>query len=86
MRQFNHRAGADCNDEHYRMSETVSNEALHEFCSIVISNFGEEYFNRCSAEEEKKRCLDAIKKEVSKVILALRIISILLRIVAFSAK
>ena len=62
MRQFSYRTGADSNDEYCRILETISNEGLHEFCSIVVNNISEEHLNRCPTEKEKKRCLDTIEK------------------------
>lgn len=62
MRQLSYGIGADGIDEHCRMSETAQNKALHAFAEIVIENFGDEHFNRCPAQEEKMRCLDAMER------------------------
>ena len=62
MRWLSYDIGADGIDEYCRMSETVQNKALNAFVEIVIENFGNKYFNRCSTQEEKMRCLGVIER------------------------
>ena len=85
-RKFSYETWVNCNNKHHRILETTLNEALYEFCSIVVDNFSQEYLNRCLTAKEEKRCLDAMEKEIWKVALALRVASILLGIITISTK
>ena len=48
-------------DEHLQMSETVCNEAIKEFCRVVVSEFRGKYLNRSATPVEKQRSLDLMK-------------------------
>jgi Plant transposon protein len=54
---------ADCSDETWQMSETISNNALKSFCKLLIKEFGDQYLNRTPTQAERRRILAVNKRK-----------------------
>ena len=53
---------ADRLDEDLQISESSANQALTDFCKLVVDGFGHQYLNQCPSEEDKKHALSIMEK------------------------
>ena len=62
LRMLKYGDSADHFDEHLQLSETESTTTLKHFCSLVVSEFGDQYLNRPPTFEEKNRSINLMKR------------------------
>jgi hypothetical protein len=57
LRVLAYGTSADMQDEYLQMSKSATAESIHDFCRVMLEEFGNEYFNRCPREEERDRSM-----------------------------